>query len=132
MLAPTGRGCGVLFPSSPGDRQSKALQDVRRQARVPEKTGTQAGEAGSVGLAGTQQIGQDWAPKRKRNGYGCPAVKEAEEIPEPGPLSPTQSEEGKKLALQAAASLTDPDFLDGVGAGTDRDHDSDPRLSDSN
>ncbi|KAJ1199844.1 hypothetical protein NDU88_003676 [Pleurodeles waltl] len=31
----------------------------------------------------------------------------------------TQSEEVKKLALQAAASLTDPDLSDGKGAGTD-------------
>ncbi|KAJ1164744.1 hypothetical protein NDU88_005178 [Pleurodeles waltl] len=45
--------------------------------------------------------------------------------------SATQSEEGKKLVLQAAASLTDPDHSDGKGARTDRDHDSDTHLSDS-
>ncbi|KAJ1126031.1 hypothetical protein NDU88_004444 [Pleurodeles waltl] len=44
--------------------------------------------------------------------------------------SATQSEEGKKLSLQAAASLTDPDLSDGRGARTDRDHDSDTHLSD--
>ncbi|KAJ1185284.1 hypothetical protein NDU88_002078 [Pleurodeles waltl] len=67
------------------------------------------------------QIRHDWVPKRKRNVYGCPALKETEEIPEwarqprlPKP-SPTQSEEGKKLFLQAAASLTERDLLDRVG-----------------
>ncbi|KAJ1171535.1 hypothetical protein NDU88_003396 [Pleurodeles waltl] len=82
-----------------------------------------------------------WSPKRKekeknmattaqrrkrRRRSRCRALRKRLTKP-----SPTQSEEGKKLALQAAASLTEPDFLDGMGAGTNQDHDSDPRLSDS-
>ncbi|KAJ1209791.1 hypothetical protein NDU88_005164 [Pleurodeles waltl] len=79
--------------------------------------------------------GHDWVPKteRQRKEYGCPTT---EEISESGFLAPahghsaTQSEEVKKLALQAAASLTDPDLSYRKGAGTDRDHDSDTHLSD--
>ncbi|KAJ1179631.1 hypothetical protein NDU88_004865 [Pleurodeles waltl] len=88
-----------------------------------------------MGMAGMLQIKHDWVPKTC--GYDRPALKDKEEIPEPGHQprltnpSPTQSEEGKKQALRAAASLMDPEHSDGVGAINDQDHDWDTTLSDS-
>ncbi|KAJ1140186.1 hypothetical protein NDU88_006544 [Pleurodeles waltl] len=45
VTAPAGPGREAPIPSSPKDRQSRVLQEVRRRARVPEMTGTQAVEA---------------------------------------------------------------------------------------
>ncbi|KAJ1171891.1 hypothetical protein NDU88_003748 [Pleurodeles waltl] len=127
----------VLRAEQPGQPSGGAARDQRRceAAENPMRELGLRGRSPTPSGVVTQSMRNEKAKKRIRlrlpsaeNDRGDPGAGFPAQLTRP---SATQSEEEKKLALQAAASLTNPDLSDGTGAGTDRDHDSDAHLSDS-